>query len=48
MDKKELEDRLHKLELLRDSHLQDIEELTMVIDGLKRKMKNAPNISNKG
>ena len=43
MDKKELETRLNNLLVIRENHKQDIEELTFVIDGLKKKISAIPN-----
>ena len=39
MDKKELEDRLTKLELMLANHLQDVAELSYVIEGLKKQIE---------
>ena len=40
MDKKILQERLNQLIKLKENHLQDVEELGFVIDGLKEKIEN--------
>lgn len=40
MDEKELQARLDSLLKLKESHLQDVEELGMVIEGLKVRIES--------
>ena len=39
MDKEVLEKRLVDLEKMKENHVQDVQELSFVIDGLKKQIK---------
>ena len=41
MDKKKLEERLKQLEVMVENHQQDVNELGMVISGLKKQIKES-------